>query len=375
MALLDVQKAFDSVNHNILCKKLDAMGIESKWFESYLGDRSQIVSVNGSNSEKCQVPCGVPQGSLLGPLLFLIYSNDMEISVNCKLLLYADDSVLMVSDRDPEVIANKLGTEMQNCFNWMVDNRLSMHAGKTELILFGTPKRLNKVKNFEVNFQGHAIKGQKSVKYLGCYLDNDLTGQSMVDNIVKKASARISFLYRHKNYLDQNLRKLLGNALVQCHLDYCLSSWYTGINKGLKSKLGVTHNRLVKFILNLDPRHHIDQKLLDKIGFLKMDDRASQLMLNHMFGIFNLTAPNYLTKFFRTVSSVHNYNTRFSVNNFAPSQVSGPTHTTFYYNATNLWNLLPQEIKCSNNKGSFKAKLKKYLAQEARSKELRIFTT
>jgi hypothetical protein len=153
-------------------------------------------------------------------------------------------------------------------------------------------------------------------------------------------------------------------------MDYCLSSWYSGLNKGLTSKLLVIHNRLVKFILNLPPRHHINQTELEKIGFLKMDYRASQLMLNHMYGIFNSIAPSYLSEFFQNVSNIHGYNTRFSINNFAITQVSGPTKATFYHNATKLWNALPPDIKCSTSKNSFKIKLKKYLAHKARTEEL-----
>ena len=98
MVLLDLQKAFDTVDHEILCEKLEAMGINfTKWFKSYLGDRKQIVVANETSSESGIVSCGVPQGSILGPLLFLCYVNDMSISVKCKLLLYADDSALIVS--------------------------------------------------------------------------------------------------------------------------------------------------------------------------------------------------------------------------------------------------------------------------------------
>lgn len=191
----------------------------------------------------------------------------------------------------------------------------------------------------------------------------------MVENIVKKASSRIKFLYRHQNCLNRNVRKMLGNALVQCHFDYCLSSWYNGINKNLKHKLQVTQNRLVRFILNQHPRQHLDQSMLDSIGFLKMDNRAAQLILNHMFNIQKSTAPKYLSQFFNNISNVHSYNTRHSKHNYAMHQVSGPTKATFYHNATKLWNSLPIDIKTRTSKDSFKVSLKKHLAQKARLEE------
>ena len=139
MVLLDLQKAFDTVDHEILCEKLSTVGVESiSWFKSYLTSRQQIVNINGVDSELCNVTCGVPQGSLLGPLLFLVYVNDMQISIDpdCKVLLYADDSAILFSHKDPRVISDKLSTVMESCQDWLVDDKLSLHLGKTESIIF-----------------------------------------------------------------------------------------------------------------------------------------------------------------------------------------------------------------------------------------------
>ena len=116
------------------------MGVGStKWFETYLSNRSQLVNVGKINSDIANVTCGVPQGSILGPLLFLCYVNDMAISIDpdCKLLLYADDSTILFSHKDLDQIANKLGRVLESCSEWLVDNKLSLHLGKTECILFG----------------------------------------------------------------------------------------------------------------------------------------------------------------------------------------------------------------------------------------------
>ena len=110
MMLLDVQKAFDSVNNDILCDKLEAMGISSGRFRSYLFNRKQLVCTDVIKSSLQTITCGVPQGSLLGPLLYLCYRNEMELSVQNKLLLYADDSVIIAYDRDPNVVADMLGS-------------------------------------------------------------------------------------------------------------------------------------------------------------------------------------------------------------------------------------------------------------------------
>lgn len=202
MMMIDLQKAFDTVDHKILCEKLYFMGFEStKWIKSYLSDREQIVNVNGVYSESMKVTCGVPQGSILGPLLFLCYINDMSIALKCKLFLYADDSGLVISDKNPNVISEKLSKELENCKNWLTDNKLSLHLGKTELILFGSRKKINKVKEFSVSFSGVKILSKKVVKYLGVFLDETLSGDKIVENIVKKTNSKLKFLYRSANFL------------------------------------------------------------------------------------------------------------------------------------------------------------------------------
>ena len=200
MVLLDLQKAFDTVDHDILCKKLEAMGLDfTNWFKSYLGGRQQVVVANDTRSEPGIVNCGVPQGSILGPLLFVCHINDMSISINkqiCKLLLYADDSALIVSGSDPREIAELLTTELNSCRQWLIDNKLSLHLGKTESILFGSNKKLRKANNFEVKCNNVVIDQVKPVKYLGLQLDANLGGISIVNETLKKANSKLKFLYK-----------------------------------------------------------------------------------------------------------------------------------------------------------------------------------
>ena len=129
----------------------------------YLSNRNQVVCVNNSQSDPPLVICGVPQGSILGPLLFLCYVNDMEISISSeiKLLLYADDSAILFSHKDPETISRKLGSELESCGRWLVDNKLSLHMGKTECILFKSRKKLRKVNDCKIECNGHTVKSIK----------------------------------------------------------------------------------------------------------------------------------------------------------------------------------------------------------------------
>ena len=156
MVLIDIQKAFNSVDHSILCKKLTALGVKStKWFQSYLNCRSHIVNVTDSIS--MALTCGVPQGSILGPILFLCYVHDMPNCVDCMLLQYADDSALIVSDKDPLKIGQQLSKNLGCCNKWLIDNKLSLHMGKTELILFGTKRKLKNWEGYTIECDGQKI--------------------------------------------------------------------------------------------------------------------------------------------------------------------------------------------------------------------------
>ncbi len=374
MLLLDVQKAFDSVDHSILVKKLEAMGISPGWFVSYLTNRRQLVSIDGISSSFQSVTCGVPQGSLLGPLLYLCYSNDMELAVHNKLMLYADDSVIIAFDKDPNIVSNKLSMDLQSCNQWLIDNKLSLHLGKTECILFGTRPKLSKATDFSVCYNTQELKPQDSITYLGVLIDNMLSGDAMVSLVIKKVTGRLKFLYRHSQFFNRTLRKTLCAALLQSHIDYCCTSWFNGISQKSKRKLQVAQNRIVRFILNLQPREHVGQSELNLLNLLNIKDRTRQLRLSHAFKIFNSSGPSYLNHNFTKIADVHTHNTRSSQFNFLVPSVKGCASNTFYYNTILDWNALPPTIKSIPNFLTFKQRVKKHLADKTLKQEMADFT-
>ena len=362
MVLIDLQKAFDTVDHSILCEKLKSIGMSSTgWFESYLADRSQCVDIGGTRSEFLPVTCGVPQGSILGPLLFLIYINDMNVSLTCRLSLYADDSALIFSHRDPKVISDRLSTELSTCKGWLVDNRLSLHVGKTEALLFGSKRKLKGVDDFRVHCDGTPVERKSSVKYLGVLLDENLNGSVHAGNLMKVCAGRLAFLYRQSSLLDKKCRQTLCSALVQPYMDYCCSSWYSGMCVALKERFNTIQRKMVRFIFSLDYRAHVDVTNLREMAWLTVPDRVKFFKLNHLFRIRHKLAPTYLLPNFKLISAAHSYNTRGSSHNFHVSKELSLFRNGFAYTAIKHWNELPDSIKSISEFKVFKRRLKEYL--------------
>ena len=134
----------------MLCEKIRLAGIEPDWFISYLAARKLMVCVGESYSSSETIKCGVPQGSVLGHWGYIMYSNDIASSVSCKLLMYADDTVLLVSDKDINTVSVQLANEVTNSYNWLVNNKLSMHMEKTECIVFSSKKKKHLTKDFSI---------------------------------------------------------------------------------------------------------------------------------------------------------------------------------------------------------------------------------
>lgn len=370
MALLDVQKAFDCVDHDILCQKLSALGIASTgWFKSYLSERKQVVNINGTLSQQRLITSGVPQGSILGPTLFLCFVNDMPSCVKCRLIQYADDSVLIASGKDPHKISEILSADLKNCDTWLIENKLSLHMGKTELTIFGSKRKLKRISNFTITHRGITVKSSPTVKYLGVKLDQNLSGQDIAMDIIAKSNSRLKYLHRQAENLNKQTKKILCTALIGSSLDYSVSSWYHGTSGPLKKKLQITQNKMLRYIKDWGPMVHVGQTELASENLLNIETRAKQLGLNHMYKIYNNTSPHYLSTSFTKISQIHEHNTRQNNSNFFTPAVNNILSKSFHFSGIKFWNSLPHSIKTTPTLGSFKQRVKKHLLQESISSD------
>ena len=219
MILIDLQKAFDTINHDILLKKLSIIGFSHhtvKWFQSYLSNRKFTVNLENSFSEVSNISCGVPQGSVLGPILLLIYVNDMPMAVKCNLFLYADDTCLVFQSKNVKDIEKQLNEDFAHICDWFVDNKLSIHFGedKTKSILFASKSKIKKLQKLKIIYNNIRIKQHSRVTYLGCILEETMSGESMAHKVISKVNARLKFLHPKNKYLTPNLRRLLCNIIL-----------------------------------------------------------------------------------------------------------------------------------------------------------------
>ena len=377
MILIDLQKAFDTIDHKILTEKMSCLGFAEstiRWYKSYLTNRYFIVNVGNDFSSPGKLLCGVPQGSILGPLLFLLYVNDMPQAVNSNLLLYADDTCLIYTGKDINTIEEQLNTDFSSLCDWFVDNKLSVHFGeeKTKSILFGTKRQLKNQRDLDLRYGDLKIKQHSKVTYLGCILDNDLSGESMATKVLRLVNNRLKFLYRKQKFLTLSLRRLLCNALIQLHYDYACSAWYPSLNKRLSKKIQTSQNKCIRYCLNLDNRAHVGIDEFIKINWLPTKERVAQCICVNIFKFFNKMSPQYMSEIFHPSHS--RYNTHMATLKLdLPFRQSCPGQKTISYLGPNIWNNLAAETKLRRSVNTFKHDIKKLFFDKLKKQNDDIF--
>ena len=340
------------------------------WFNSYLTSRTFKVNIQESFSNPGNLTCGVPQGSILGPLLFLLYINDMPGSVSSDLFLYADDSCLVFQHKDLKEIEKQLNKDFASLCDWFVENKLSIHFGddKTKSILFVNKYKLKKTEKLDITYNDIEIKQHSKVKYLGCILDETLSGDSMALGVLNKVNAKLKFLYRKNKFLTPSLRRLLCNALIQPHFDYACSAWYPNLNKAIKSKLQCAQNKCIRFCLQLGNRKHIGLNELENINWLNINDRFEQCISVSVFKFFNNKSPFYMNDIFIPAENGR-VSTRNSYQKLSqPFRKTTQGQNSLSFIGPSVWNQLSESIKKCTSVNTFKHRLKIHYFSELKRK-------
>ena len=225
---IDLRKAFDSVDHEILISKLESYGlkdIELDWFRNYLADRKQLVSFGKETSDPCLITAGVPQRSILGPLLFVLFVNYLPtVLERCQILMYADDTVMYFTASYAQEISSTLTSEPAKFNDWLVDNSLFIHQGQAECVLFGTGSRLATA-NLSVNIDGKELTRVAEHKYLGVILDESLSWNVHVNDVITKVSKRIGILGHTRRSISMHTAGIIYRSFILPVLDYCDTVW------------------------------------------------------------------------------------------------------------------------------------------------------
>ena len=343
---VDLQKAFDTVNHDILLDKLNYYGIKgipNMWFETFLKERYQYTTIKEYSSDQLMSTHGVPQGSVLGPLLFLIFINDLHKAIiHSSVHHFADDTNLLLGEKSLKKINKLVNSDLKALCQWIRSNKLSLNTGKTEIIVFKNKKqKITKHLNFRIS--GQKIIPTRTVKYLGVFLNDSLSWDTHLNTLILKLNRAIGLLAKIRHYTPKYLLKTIYYSLFNSHLIYASQIWGQSKSDHFRKlvKLQEKALRIINFLPDATPLRDIYMNL----KVLKLPDYIALQNTLLIKDFFNEDLPKPLKEHFKKLNDQHRHATRSSAYNsiFVPK-----VHTETYgknsikYQSTKLWNDLQQ---------------------------------
>jgi hypothetical protein len=354
LIFIDFQKAFDIINHSLLLRKLEIFQLTPECISlisSFLSDRKQLVMVNNQISQFMPIKYGIPQGSILGPILFSVYVNDLPCFTKGKCEMFADDTSCHSSDPDPCKLTYKLQDNIQRIIDWTQLNHMSLNSQKTKCMYVCARQKMKC--NFKPLFIGkNKIEEVQSHKTLGVFIDRDLSWTDHITFLIKRLSTKIFQLAKIKHFLDVHSRKLFFCAHILPIIDYASTLWDNSSDSNLKL-IQRMHKRALKLVLLKSSSLTIqDYKQLNVLPLQKrLFFNKAMCMHNVIYG----NAPKKISDTFKTNQHRHNHTLSL------PRPRTNIYKSSFLYSGGNLWNNLPTIVKYTTNKNTFKKKMKTFL--------------
>ena len=361
VVLLDMTKAFDSIRHDILLAKLRRIGISSSalaWFSSYLSGRKQVVRIGNTVSEQLELRFGVPQGSILGPVLFTLYVNELlSIPNHCQSMGYVDDTKLLLAlpPNQTADAVSMLNDDLREITKWCCRNSLLLNPDKTKLLVIGVPQLTKTLPTLSVTLMGKKIEPVTTAKDLGVYIDKSLNYNDHINKISSSCIYKLMMINRISYLLDRESLLLLIHSFVFNKLLYCSSVWSNTSKKNIK-KLQLLQNFAARIVLGLRKYDHISDGL-KTLGWLDINQKLRFNDCVMMYKCLNKSAPAYLSQRFKKRSQIHSRTTR-NCNDLELSKCRLATgQRSFSFRGAKIWNELPKSIRDATSLNTFKKNL------------------
>ena len=365
---MGLSKAFDCLNHDLLIAKLEAYGFNERVLQliySYLNGRKQTVKVNGSFSTWRETSVGVPQGSVLGPLLFNIYLNDLFLFLNdSNICNYADDTTIYVCDRNNENVINRLENETQILSEWFQNNCMKLNGDKCHLMIFG-----EKSNDLSIKIGNKTIIESIEERLLGVILDKKLSFKTHVRSLCKKAGQKLYALSRISYLLDSEKLKNIMRAFIMSQFNYCPLVWMF-CDRNLDTKINQIHKKALSIAYKDSSSD--SNALLTKDNSVSIHKRNLQLLMTEIYKTKSNIAPSFLTEIFIERNPPYDLRNK-SIFQIPKSRTVRFGIQSIAFLGCKLWHGLSNEIKQSLNITIFKKRIKKWKGEECNCRICKTF--